>query len=74
MSPGEYANLALSSVLSACTRDGIAVLVVCIGNDGGTHLATNARDRIDVSRILVNALEANASPDYQSDRDPPAKA
>jgi hypothetical protein len=74
MSPGEYAQLALSSVVSAAVKDGIALVVIAVSPDGATHLTTNAADRNDIPRILCAALEANADPDWTGSKPLPSKA
>lgn len=74
MSPGEYAHLALSSVISAAVKDGVALVVIAVGPDGSTNITTNALDRGDIPHILVAALEANANPDWTGSGPLPSKA
>ncbi len=74
MSPGEYAQLALSSVASGCVRDEVAIIVIAINDNGDACIVTNLRDRGDIAKVLVSALEADANPDWSGDRNPPAKA
>ena len=74
MSPGELAQLALSAVLSQSTKDEVALVFIAVDQSGNVNITTNVRDREDIPRILVAALETNADPDWSGDRPLPVKA
>jgi predicted AAA+ superfamily ATPase len=74
MSPGEYAHLALSSVLSGSVRDRTAVIVIVLSSNGDLAITSNVANRSDVTEILHLAVSADANPSYESITSPPAKA